>query len=249
MGDGLLVDGLAVVEVELSRSRAIGVKRDEKLKVLLAELGGGVCGLDAEGENHTAANEERDGRGVDAGDEVVCSAAGNLGVGVPVVEDVVGEIDADAGGALRSDGGDNQAWAEEVLELQGPGGRVVGVLEEHRGDCWLAIGGVAVHGSIDVVEQAVTDVNGLAGAAGHGRPAVKLLANVAQVVVVAVECAESAEGGPSSAELFVCVAAEATDIRTDHAELEEGGECQHGADGDGVVAPLRLVVSEPVADL
>lgn len=67
--------------------------------------------------------------------------------------------------------------------------------------------------------------------------------------MVAVEGVEGAQRSPARAELLVGVAAEATDVRAHEAELEEGGKGQHCADGLGVVAPLRLVVSQPVTNL
>lgn len=67
--------------------------------------------------------------------------------------------------------------------------------------------------------------------------------------MVAVEGAEGAQRGPARAELLVGVATEAADVRAHEAELEEGGKGQHCADGHGVEAPLRHVVSQPVTDL
>lgn len=166
MSGGLLVDGDAVVEVQLARRGIRGVEGNLKLKVLLAELGGGVGGLDAQGQDDTAADEERDGRDVDVADEVVGGAAVDARVGVPVVEDVVGEVDADAGRSLLRDGGDDDAGAEEVLQLEGPGGRVARVVEEHGAHGRRAVGVLAVQGSVDVVQQAVANVNGLLRAAG-----------------------------------------------------------------------------------
>lgn len=137
-----------------------------KLKVLLAELSGGVGGLDAQGQDGTAADEERDGRDVDVADDMVGGTTVNARVSVPVVEDVIREIDADAGAPLLRDGGDDDAGAEEVLQLEGEGGRVVGVVEEHGAHGRRAVGVLAVQGSVDVVQQTVANVNGLLRAAG-----------------------------------------------------------------------------------
>lgn len=137
-----------------------------KLKVLLAKLGSGVGGLDAQGQDGTAADEERDGRDVDVADEVVGGTTIDARVSVPVVEDVIREIDADAGRSLLRDGGDDDAGAEEVLQLEGEGGRIVRVVEEHGAHSRRAVGVLAVQGSVDVVQQAVANVNGLLRAAG-----------------------------------------------------------------------------------
>lgn len=166
MGSGLLVDGDAIVKVQLARRGSGGVEGDLKLKVLLAELSGGVGGLDAQGQDGTAADEERDGRNVDVADEVVGGTAVDACVGVPVVEDVVGEVDADAGRPLLRDGGDDDAGAEKVLQLEGKGGRVVRVVEEHGAHGRRAVSVLAVQSSVDVVQQAVANVNGLLRAAG-----------------------------------------------------------------------------------
>lgn len=68
----------------------------------------------------------------------------------------------------------------------------MGVGEEHGPDDWGAGLGLGVHGCVDVVEQAVTDIYGGFGSFGDYRPEVEFLRGRAVGVVVAVEGLESA---------------------------------------------------------
>lgn len=103
---------------------------------------------------------------------------------------------------------------------------------------------------VDVIEQAVTDVDCLAGSRCHAIPAVELLRDLGDVaVVVAVEGGEGAENGPAGAEGLGGVVGEAADVGADHGDLVDGGEGEHAADGDAVAVPAADVVTEPLADL
>lgn len=106
-----------------------------------------------------------------------------------------------------------------------------------------------VHRGVDVVEQAVADVNCLAGSLSDAIPAVELLRDVGDVaVVVAVEGRKGAEHSPASAEGLGGVVGEAADVGADHWDLVDGGEGEHAANGDAVSVPVANVVTEPLAD-
>lgn len=225
------------------------VERDQELKVLPAQLGGGVGRLGAQRDDDAPADEQGDGGDVDVVEGVRTAFAVDDLVRVPVVVVVLGEVHGHAGGPLFRHGGDHDAGAEEILQLERPRGLVLRVVEEDRRDAGGAVCGGALHGRVEVVEQAVADADGLAGGGGDGGPAVKLLAGGAGLVVVAVEAVKGAEGGPARAELLGGGAGEAAHVGADHVELEERGEGEHAADGLAVLLPRRGVVAEPVADL
>ena len=65
--------------------------------------------------------------------------------------------------------------------------------------------------------------------------------------MVAVEGVEGAEHGPSGAEGFGRVGAEAADVRADHGDLIQRGKLEHARDRDPVFVPEGEVVAEPVA--
>lgn len=243
------VEGLAVVEEQLAAGRAVLGEGDEDLEVAGAELLGGVGRGLARGEDDAGADEEGDVGGVDVGESVEGGAAADGLVGVPVVEEVVGQVGIDAGGALGEDRGNKEAGAVEKLVLQGPGLLILGVHVEHGRQHGAAVGGGPGHGGVHVVEQAVADGDGLAGALGNRLPEVELLPGGAELVVVPVKGVERAEGRPAGAQLLGRVATESADVRAYHGELEHGGIGYHCADGDTVVLPGREVVTKPVTDL
>lgn len=196
----VLVDGHAVIEVQLALGVALdAVDGDEELKVLLAQLGSRVGGVDARGDDDACPDEERDGRCADVLDGVGgCAAADGL-VRVPVEEEVVGEVDVYACGALLRDGGDDETRAVEVLVLECPGRLVVGVDVQHGQEGGRAVDGGGIHGTVDVVEETVADGDGFPGAFCDRGPAVEFLGDLALGVVVAVEGGKGAEGSPSRA--------------------------------------------------
>lgn len=102
---------------------------------------------------------------------------------------------------------------------------------------------------VDVIEQAVTDIDSLASSHSDALPAVELLRDVGfVVVVVAVEGGEGAEHGPAGAEGLGGVVGVAANVGADHGDLVDGGKGQHAADGEAVAEPGADVVAEPLAD-
>jgi hypothetical protein len=249
-GGALLDKANTVIEVQLALGLAVGANSDDELEIVLAERGGGHSALDTLGDDGAAAVVEGDIGGAQVLDEDALALALDLGVGVEVVEDVLGEVGGDGGGVLLDDGADEDAGAEEVLRLDAEGVGVVGVQVEERADEWGAVEGLVVESGVDVIEQAVTDVDRLAGGLGNAVPAVELLGDLGDVaVVVAVEGGEGAEHGPAGAELLGGVVGEAADVGADHGDLVDGGEGEHAADADAVSEPRADVVTEPLADL
>lgn len=196
-----MVDRDAVVEVQLAVGGLVLVEGHDELKVVLAELGGGVCGLDAGGEDDARADEQGDvGDGL-VGEGMGLAAVDDL-VGVPVVEVVFRQVNIDGVGVFLEDGGDEKTGSVEELEVLGERVGVGGVVVEDGGEGGGAVLVGAVHGGVHVVEEAVADLNGLLGGFGDGGPAVEFLSWGAVLVVVAVEGVEGAEGGPARAELL-----------------------------------------------
>lgn len=249
-GRALLDKADTVIEVQLSLGLSVGTDGDDELEIVLAERGGGHGALDALGDDGAAAVVEGDIGGAQVLDEDALALSLDLGVGVEVVEDVLREVGGDGGGVLLDDGADEDAGAEEVLGLDAEGVGVVGVEVEERADERGAVKGLAVECGVDVVEQAITDVDCLAGSLGDAVPAVELLWDLGDVaVVVAVEGSKGAEHGPAGAELLVGVVGETAHVGADHGDLVDGGEGEHASDGDAVSEPRADVVTEPLADL
>lgn len=77
--------------------------------------------------------------------------AGNGGVGVEVVEEVLGEVEIYCCGVLLHDGTDEERGTVEVLCFESEGGGILGVEVE----CWVDEGGagesLAVERGVDVV--------------------------------------------------------------------------------------------------
>lgn len=246
---GALVEGDAVVEVQLAAGAAGRVKSDEQLKGPAAQVGGGEGGAEAGGDDGAGAQEERDGGGVDARDGEGAAGAPHRAVRVPVVEEGAGgQVDLHRGGAGLEDRGDQQRRPVEVLVLEGAGGAVARVGVQHGQQGGLAGGRGAPHRRVQVVEEAVADGERAAGAGGDRGPAVELLRRLPERVVVAVEGGEGAEGGPPRAQLLGRVAAEAAHVGAHGVEAVQRGEGQHGAHRGPVHGPGGEVVAEPVAD-
>ncbi|KAF5121944.1 hypothetical protein E5D57_012416 [Metarhizium anisopliae] len=246
---GALVEGDAVVEVQLAAGAAARVKGNEQLKGPAAQVGGGEGGAEAGGDDGAAAQEQRDGGGVDGRDGEGAAGAPDRAVRVPVVEEGAGgQVDLRRGGAGLEDGGDQQRRPVEVLVLEGAGGAVARVGVQHGQQGGLAGGRGAPHRRVQVVEEAVADGEGAAGAGGDRGPAVELLRRLPERVVVAVEGGEGAEGCPPRAQLLGRVAAEAAHVGAHGVEAVQRGEGQHGAHRGPVHGPRGEVVAEPVAD-
>lgn len=209
---GALLDGVAVVKVQTARGSPIKSWGDDELEALLAQLGGGHGGLGADGDDAAAADVDGDFGHVDVAERDVGSAAAQRGARVPVVEDVVGEVCVDRSLAAVGHGTDQDGVAVEELQLVAKGVLVLGIEVEHGLQEGLAGLGLPVEGCVDVVKQPVADVNGLARGLGNGGPAVELLRDAGDFIVVAEEGVEGSETGPASAELLGGVAAESAHV-------------------------------------
>ena len=69
---------------------------------------------------------------VDPVDGDILALAADRLAGAPFVEDVVGEVEGQAGGVLLCYGGDQDPVAVEELHVNGVGVWIVGVVEEER---------------------------------------------------------------------------------------------------------------------
>jgi hypothetical protein len=151
---------------------------------------------------------------VDFGGDVFSMSANRL-AGTPLVEDVVGEVEFDAGAVLFCDRADENAIAVEELQVDGVCVGVVGIVEEERvesRDTGLVL---FVDGSIDVVNwiivssiadqrrrcarltKLVSDRNSITGSFRNCWPAVEFLASRADLGMIAEESVEGTKGCPS----------------------------------------------------
>jgi len=220
--DPLLVQADAIIKIQPALRSAISAQGHQQLEVLLAQLGHSHGRLDASRHDDTATQEERDvGQGLVVNTDRTTVAADTL-VRVPVVEDVIGQIDIDTARILLRNRGDEKTRAVEVLELETEGLDVVRVEEEHRVEDGRAVESLAVESGVNVIQQAVTDVDSLAGGLCDDGPAVEFLRDCRRVlVVVAEEGAEGAEHSPAGTEFLVRRTAETTDVGSDHGYLED----------------------------
>lgn len=105
---------------------------------------------------------------------------------------------------------------------------------------------LAVEGCVDIVEQLVSNLNGVASGFCNSIPAVELLGNAGKVVVVAEERIEGTQGGPSSTEFLGGVTSEAAYICAHHWHLEKGSKVQHLGDGKSILVPFTRIISKPI---
>jgi hypothetical protein len=91
------------------------------------------------------------------------------------------------------------------LQFVAENGGVVGVGEEQGVDQRGAVDGLLVQGGVDVVEQAVADVVGVAGCFGDLGPDEEFLRDGAVAIVVAGEGVECFLGDVSVVRVFVCL--------------------------------------------
>ena len=189
-GRRLLLDAVAVVEVEFAAGFAVAVRRDDQVEGLSADFGCGEGAFGAEGDDGAAA----DVKGNFGEGNVIEGDFGALALydlpGVEGVEAVVGEVDGDAGAVLFCDGRDEDVGAVEELQGVTEDVGVIGVGEEEGVDQRGAVDGLLVEGGVDVVEQAVADVVGVAGGFCNGLPEVEFLGDGGVSVVVAREWVE-----------------------------------------------------------
>ena len=93
----------------------------------------------------------------------------------PVVEGAVGQVDADGCAVLLKHRRDKDVVAVEELVLDDEGVLVLWVVEKQRIKERQTSLSLAVECSVDVVEQAVANIDGIAGCCASKRPAVKFL--------------------------------------------------------------------------
>lgn len=188
---------------------------------------------------------EADGREIDGG-----AGALDGGLGIPIIEHVIRQVDGHARGVLVDDGTHQHRVAEEELRVDAVGGRVGGVEEPERVEGRGAVDGLRVHGRVDVVEHAIADIDGGFGGDGHAvGPVVEFLRVLARFRVVPVEGAEGPQHGPAGAEVFRRVHRVPAYVRADHHDLVDPCKGDLFRDGDPVVVPGGGVVAEPVADV
>lgn len=223
--------------------------RDPEDKVLLAELGGCVCGFGAEREDGATLDVERDGVEAYVGEVDVLAVSLDALAGPVVVEDILGKVDGDGGRVFFEDGGDEDAVTVEELVLDAEGFGVGGVVEEEGVQAGQAGGGLAVEGSVEVVQEPVPDCDGVLGCGPGKRPAVVLLADGSVTGVVPHEWVEGTESGPAGAESLGRVSGETANIRTNHGNLEDGVEVQDASNREAVLSPLGDVVTKPLSEV
>lgn len=113
---------------------------------------------------------------------------------------------------------------------------------------------------VGVVEKTETGFTSGTGGAGGNVPAVKLLRDASELVVVSIESVERAEPkdisaaqvrplihlpSPSCAKSLGGVASETTRISSDHTHTVNRRETEHLADSGDVLLPRRDVVTQP----
>jgi len=190
-----LLDGITVVEVEAALSFAVTIRRDDEVEGLGADLGRRERAFGTKRDDSAAADVQRDFGEIDVLEGDFCAFAFDDFPGVEGVEAVVGKVDGDASGVLFCDGGDEDVGAVEELQGVAEDVGVVGVGEEERVDQGRAVDGLLVEGRVDVVEEAVADVVGVAGGSGDGGPDVEFLRDGGVAVVVAGEGVERCGDG------------------------------------------------------
>ncbi|KAL2278986.1 hypothetical protein FJTKL_14124 [Diaporthe vaccinii] len=188
------VDGGAVAEGPGGGELAVGVGELHK--------GGGAALVQADAvvqrHDHTAAEEQRDVSEVLVSDRGVATGRVDPRARVPVVEDVVGKVDVDAGAALLRYWRHEQGVTVEVLQLQAKRLLVLRVEVEDGVEQRCPVDGLLVQRRIDVIEQPVADIEDLAGGLGDRVPAVELLRDIWNVpVVVSEEGLEGSEQRPT----------------------------------------------------
>lgn len=124
-----LLNSIALVQIQTALRITLSVWRDDKDKVLFAQLGGGVCGGLAQGQDAAAANVDGDVRVVDVVFGHPGAGASDGFVGGEIVKDVVGEVECHAR-AVFGHGAHEEAVAEQKLVLDGEGICVFWVREE-----------------------------------------------------------------------------------------------------------------------
>jgi len=167
------------------------------------------------------------------------------GAGVPVVEDVVGEVGVDGGCVFLRDGADEDGVTVEELQVDSEGIRVLGVeVEEWLQERFTSLA-LPIERGVKVVQETVADVDDLAGCLCYRIPAIELLVDTAQLIVITVERREGSESSPSRTQALGRVVAEAAYVGSNHGYLENGCKRKHLGNGDAVFFPLAEVISQP----
>jgi len=152
-----LLDTIPIIEIKRAASLPRAVRRNPQHEILLAQLGGRVRRLCAQGEDGAAADVQRDAVERHIREVYPLALPFNLLERPPVVPHPLWQVDANGCAVLLQHGGDEDVVAVEELVLDGEGVLVLGVEEEERVEQGQARGGLAVEGGVDVVEQAVAD--------------------------------------------------------------------------------------------
>lgn len=133
--------------------------------------------------------------------------------------------------------------------LDAEGVLVRGIVVEEGVECWETGGGLAVEGSVEVVKKPVANGNGVAGCCGCQRPAVVFLGDRCIAGVVSHEWVERSQSSPACAECFRSVTCKATDIRTYHGNLENGGKVEDPGDTKAVLFPRADIITKPFSNI
>src|SRR6266404_4444399 len=94
-----------------------------------------------------------------------------------------------------------------------------------------------MEGSVEVVEQAVADINGTFCGLCDQWPAIEFLRARGVAIVIAIEWVECAKCCPTRTEGFRGVLEETADIGTNHRYLEERSESKHARNRKTVMRP------------
>jgi hypothetical protein len=190
LGSGGLLDAVAVVEVQFSAGFAVTVGRDNQVERLGADSGGGESALGAKRDDSAATDVEWDFSEIDVVESDLGAFALDDLPSVECVKAVVRKVDGDASAVLFCDGRDEDVGAVEELQSIAEDLRVVRVGEEEWVDQRSAVDSLLVESGVDVVEQAVADVVGVASGFCDGLPEVEFLRDGGVSIVVARERVE-----------------------------------------------------------
>lgn len=187
----------AVVKVKRALSLAVETGSDDDVETLGPQRSRGVRAFDALRVDDAALVVDRDVGEVDFSSDVFALAANGLACS-PLVENVVGEVVFYARTVFFCYWADEDAVAEEELQVDGVRVGVLGVVEEQRIQSRRAGLVLLVDGCVQVVQKLVADGHGVAGCLGDHGPAVGFLAGGGDFGVVAIEwVGQGAEREPS----------------------------------------------------
>ena len=174
----------------------------------------------------------------DVGDGDRGSYAANRLISEEVVEEIVREIDLYASFAFIGNGADEEARAEEELEIQGESVRVVWVEKPHGVKERGAIDRLVVEGRVEVIKELIASLDCASGSVGDNRPAVEFLVDDADGVVVSIEGVPGSQGSPASTELRGSITSIATDVGAYHGHLVDCSEGKHLRNRNPIMGPV-----------